>query len=101
MANAGGPVFQSNVSDEYLITQGGNNASSANTTGDMSGLTFHLFPPGATWTYQQNFFWTPFDPNDKPIKLLVTFDAKTQNALVGRPHYKVPPNFRIDLTCSK
>lgn len=91
------------VRDEYLATQAGKNGSSMNVTGG-----FHLMAkPGydwaraESWTFQQLFSWGNFDPNDKPIRLLVTFDDKTQNATPGVPHYRKPADFRIDLTCSK
>lgn len=96
-----GPAIETNVSDEYLVTQGGNNASSSNAVGGMSRLTSHEFAPGASFTYQQLFVWSPFDANDKPTRLLVTFDAKKQNALAAHPHYAAPANFRISLDCQK
>ncbi|HLJ83587.1 MAG TPA: hypothetical protein VKT51_05385 [Candidatus Eremiobacteraceae bacterium] len=102
MAHVGGPVYQSNVTDEYLVTQSGNNASSANSVGDLGALWNHVFDQGATWSFQQGFYWSPFDPSDKPVRFLATFDTKAQNALPNAPHYKrLPANFRIDLTCTK
>jgi len=92
-----------NVTDEFLATQGGKSASAANVAGG-----FHLgakpntdWSPGESWTFQQLFSWGNFDPIDKPIRLLVTFDDKTQNATPGVPHYHKPADFRIDLTCTK
>ncbi len=95
-------TLPTNVSDEFLATQSGNNASSFNTVGG-----FHLgqrnvpFPPGSSYTFQQLFAWSPFDAIDKPTRLLVTFNAATQNALPNVPHYHNPANFRINLECSK
>ncbi len=96
-----GPILETNVTDEYLVTQSGNNASSANTVGNMGPFGGHEFAPGATFTFKQLFGWSPFDKTDKPTRLLVTFDAKKQNALAGHPHYHMPANFRINLECSK
>jgi hypothetical protein len=91
------------VTDEYLATQGGKSGSSANAVGGLKiyskpGYDWH---PGEAWTFQQFFSWGNFDPTDKPVRLLVTFDDKTQNATPGVPHYRKPADFRIDLTCSK
>jgi hypothetical protein len=38
---------------------------------------------------------------DKPIRLLVTFNDKVQNATAGVSHYRKPADFRIDLRCTK
>jgi len=44
----------------------------------------------------------PFDAVDKPVKLIVTFDAATEKLAANTPQYKVnPPNFGIDLECTK
>jgi len=58
------------------------------------------FPPGSSFTFPQFFVWNPFDPNDKPTRLLVTFDVAHQNAIANVPHYRKPANFRINLECS-
>ncbi len=102
MGHTGGPVYGSNVSDEYLTTQGGNSVSSANTVGDMGPFPGHVFDRGATWSFQQTMYPNAFNASDKPSRVLVTFDAKTQNTLPApHPHYSKPANFRIDLACSK
>ena len=92
------------LADQYLITSSGNDVASSNST--VSTLTwqrfaYHEFAPGGSFTYQQNFRWGPFDPSDKPVRLLVTFDATAQNKRDNVPHFKLPADFRIDLTCSK
>jgi hypothetical protein len=100
----GTKFLATHVTDEYLTTQGGKSGSSANAVG---GLKLASKPggwdwkPGESWTFQQVFVWGNFDPTDKPIRLLVTFDDKSQNAIAGVPHYRKPADFRIDLTCSK
>jgi hypothetical protein len=72
---------------------------SSGTFGQLAG---HTFAPGGSFTYQQLFIQIPFDTVDKPVKLIVTFDAATINANPNRPHYTVnPPNYRIDLECTK
>jgi hypothetical protein len=92
------------VTDEYLATQGGNNASSANMTGGFqlgSTVPRDDWMPGQSATLKQAFSWGGFDPTDKPTRLLVTFNDKVQNATPGVPHYRKPADFRIDLTCTK
>jgi len=91
------------VTDEYLATQGGKTGSSANAVGGLllGSKPGYDWAPGSSYTFQQLFTWPGFDPADKPIRLVVTFDDKTQNAMPGVPHYRNPADFRIDLTCSK
>jgi len=92
------------VGDQFLITTSGQNVASSNSvvsTLTSQKLDYHEFAVGETFSYKQNFRWSPFDANDKPVRLLVTFDAVTQNKRDGQPHFKLPANFRIDLTCSK
>jgi len=102
-ADQGTKFVGTRVSDEFLATESGNNVSSFNAVGG-----FHLgakpgsdWAPGSSWTFQQLFVGGGLVGTDKPVRLLVTFDAKTQNALPAVPHYRMPANFRIDLTCSK
>jgi len=98
----GGPAVQTNVTDEYLVVNSGNASSSANAVGGFAlGGRNVAFPPNGSYTFGQYFSWSPFDPNDKPIRLLVTFNSALQNSLAGLPHYRIPPDFRIDLTCTK
>jgi hypothetical protein len=93
---------QTNVSDEFLATQSGNNASSFNVAGGLYlGARNIAFTPGSSYTFSQLFGGGGLNGNDKPVRLLVTFNTAIQNALSGAPHYKLPANFRIDLTCSK
>ena len=94
-----GAVVATNVTDEYLVTQSGNNVSSASAAGDMGQFGQHVFPPGASYSFAQFFTWSSFDKNDRPVRLLVTFNARAQNALPKHPHYNKTANFRIDLTC--
>lgn len=99
----GGKFAPTNVADEYLATQGGKSGSSANAAGgfQLGSKPGYDWAPGASYTFSQLFTWGGFDANDKPVRLLVTFDDKKQNAMAGVPHYRKPANFRIDLTCSK
>jgi len=92
----------SNVSDEFIATQSGNNASSFNVVGGFSlGSRNVVFPPGGSYTFSQLFAGGGLNGADKPVRLLVTFNAAMQNALPGMPHYPKPADFRIDLTCTK
>jgi hypothetical protein len=100
-AIAPGDVFDA---DQYLVTASGNNVSSSNSAGtsmNKQQLDFRTIAPGGSFTYQQRFRWSNLDPNDKPVRLLFTFDAAKQNARSGWPHYTMPADFRIDLTCTK
>jgi len=92
----------SNVSDEFLATQSGNNVSSFNAVGGFAlGSRNVVFPPGSSFTFSQLFIGGGLNGNDKPVRLLVTFNAALQNAMSGMPQYRMPANFRIDLTCTK
>lgn len=70
-------------------------------SGSFGQLAQHVFAPGGSFTYQQQFIQIPFNPV-KPVKLIVTFDAAKEKLITYRPQYKVdPPNFRINLECTK
>jgi hypothetical protein len=96
-------VAPTNVSDEFLATKNGNNASTFNTAGGFALDGRHIpFPPGVPYTFEQLIGWAPFDAADAPTRLLVTFDTATQDKLkmaIPVPHYRKPANFRISLTC--
>jgi hypothetical protein len=96
-------VAPTNVSDEFLATKSGNNASSANTAGGLAlGGRNIPFAPGVPYTFEQLIVWSPFDPADVPTRLLVTFDVSKQDAVhlpIAVPHYRKPANFRINLGC--
>lgn len=102
----GRPIAPSDTmdTDQYLITASGNNVPATNSAGtsmNKEQLDFHTFPAGGSFTYQQRFRWGPFSASDKPVRLLLTFDAVKENARVNAPHYKTPANFRVNLECSK
>ncbi len=103
LPDVGNRVAPTNVSDEFLATKNGNNASTFNTVGG-----FHIgqrnvpFMPGAPYTFDQLISWSPFDSTDTPIRLLVTFDTASQKKVKLNypiPQYHTPANFRINLTC--
>lgn len=96
-----GPIVQTSVANEYIVTKSGENASSSNTVGNEGPFPNTVVKPGGTLHQEQAFFWSPFDPTDTPVRYLVAVDAKTQNANPNWPHYKMPANFRIDLTCTR
>jgi len=92
------------ILDQFLITTSGDDVASSNSTVatlTWQKLAYHAFAPGGGYSYSQNFRWSPFDPTDKPVRLLVTFDKTAQNKRDGVPHYKGLADFRIDLTCTK
>lgn len=93
-----------NITDQQLTLAGGKTIASSNTAVtnmNMSELAVHEFPPGGSFTYKQRFRQAPFDPSDKAIRLLFTFNAKAQSLYPRGPYYKTPADFRIDLTCTK
>lgn len=96
-------VAPTNVSDEFLATKNGNNASTFNTAGG-----FHIgqrnvpFAPNDPYTFDQLISWSPFDRTDTPTRLLVTFDTAAQKKVklgIPVPQYRSLANFRINLTC--
>ena len=92
------------LTDQFIITTSGNNVASSNSTVatlTWQKLAYHEFSQGGGYSYSQPFRWSPFDPADKPTRLLVTFDKDAQNKREGVPHYKGLSDFRIDLTCTK
>ena len=93
-----------NISVQQLVLGNGDTLESdagVISSGTFDQLVAHTFAPGSSFTYQQNFLQIPFNP-EKPVKLIVTFDAATEKKITYRPQYKViPPNFRISLECTK
>jgi len=80
------------------------------TTGALNQqqLDYHSFPASGQFTYTQGFYSNQtLDQNNKPAKLLITFDvAKYRQYHPGKDakfwKMKTPGyNYRIDLTCSK
>ena len=95
-------AMPSNVTDEFIATQSGNNVSSASVAGGLSmSFRFHVFQPHESYTFTQLFLGGGLNGSDKPVRVLVLFDTATQNAIPGVPHYHLPANFRINLTCTK
>jgi hypothetical protein len=94
-----------NTSEQQIALASGNTIAVTNSAGasmNWGQLMNRSFAPGSSFTYQQRFRQGGLDPNDKPAKLIVPFDAVKQNARVGAPHYTVnPPNFRISFACTK
>jgi hypothetical protein len=65
-------------------------------------LASHTFPPGSSFTYQQRFRSAPFDATNKPVRFLITFDAKMEKQRTNAPQFTgSTPNFRISFECSK
>jgi hypothetical protein len=80
------------------------------TTGTLNQqqLDYHSFPASGQFTYTQIFLTgQTLDPNNKPAKLLVTFDVPKYKQMHPEKdakfwRQKTPGyNYRIDLTCSK
>ena len=98
---AAGDTF---ISVQQLVLGNGDTLESdagVRSSGSFVQLATHVFAPGTSFTYQQQFIQIPFNP-DKPVKLIVTFDASAEKKVTYRPQYKVdPPNFRINLECTR
>ncbi len=97
-------VAPTNVTDEFLATKNGNNASSANAVGGFAiGARNVPFLPNVPYEFTQLFAGGTLDPADTPTRLLVTFDTETQNKVklsFPVPRYtQKPANFRISLAC--
>jgi len=91
--------------DQQLVFASGDTVASSNSVVSslsMQKLAFNDFAPAGELSYVQLFRPTGFVPTDKPVKLIVTFDADAQKRRTGMPQFKsVPPNFRISLGCVK
>jgi hypothetical protein len=84
------------------------------TTGDTTAgalneqqLDYHSFPASGQFTYTQSFFANPtLDQNNKPAKLLITFDVAKYRQAFGKNAklFRLKThgyNYRIDLTCAR
>lgn len=99
--------------DLVLALQNGDTLTATDTsTGNLNQqqLDFHTFPASGQFTYTQKFLMPAgqtADANNKPVKLLVTFDVQKYRAAhpAGTAKFwkmKTPGyNYRIDLTCTK
>jgi hypothetical protein len=82
-------------------------AATATTNGNLieQKLDYHSFPASGQFTYTQTFYSSDaLDPNNKPAKLLVTFDVAGYKASHGTKYWNQKTagyNYRIDLTCDK
>ncbi len=97
--------------DMVLGLANGDTISAADTTTsrmNQQQLDYHTFPASGQFTYTQNFLSSQtLDQNNKPAKLLITFDVPQYKAY--HPHntgklwnMKTPGyNYRINLACSK
>ena len=97
--------------DMVLALANGDTLSATDTTRgtlNQQQLDFHSFPASGQFTYTQSFFsGNTLDPNNKPAKLLVTFDVAGYKAshpgntgkfwTLKSPGY----NYRINLDCTK
>jgi hypothetical protein len=103
LPDIGHRVAPTNVSDEFLATKSGNNASTANVVGGFAwGPHGTAFEPSQAVTFEQLISGGGLDPADAPTRLLVTFDTATQKKVqlpIPVPQYRMPANFRISLTC--
>jgi hypothetical protein len=99
------------IQDPVLaLANGDTMAASDLTTGTLIAqkLAYHSFPASGQFTHTQVYGSVdPLDPNNKPAKLLITFDVAKYK--VNNPNgsgkfwnQKTPGyNYRINLTCTK
>lgn len=103
LPDVGNRVAPTNVSDEFLATKGGNNASSFNVVGGFAlGARNVPFAPNVPYRFEQLIAGGNLNPADAPVRLLVTFNTAAQRKVqlpIPVPQYRTPANFRIDLTC--
>jgi hypothetical protein len=84
----------------------GDTISSSNTTLATlvaQKLDYRTFAPGSSFTHMQPFRITrgAFDASNKPVKLLLMFDAKAfANRTDGLKYSSKTPNIRIKLDCT-
>jgi hypothetical protein len=110
-SNAGVSPVDTNAQDIVLGLQNGDTITTTDSsTGNLSQqqLFFHTFPAAGQFSYTQVFLAPNLDQNNKPVKLLVTFDVPKYNknhpgssGKFWRTRSPGGYNYRIDLTCSK
>ena len=91
------------------LANGDTMAATQTTSGTLNEqkLDYHSFPASGQFTYTQMFnSGDKLDPNNKPVKLLVTFDVaayKKYHGTTGKYWNQKTAgyNYRIDLTCDK
>lgn len=95
--------------DMVLSLQNGDTISATDTTGgtlNQQQLDYHSFPASGQFTYTQSFFsGQTLDPNNKPAKLLVTFDVPKYRTVYGKNAKLFRQktrgyNYRINLNCT-
>jgi len=95
---------QTNLQPLVLALANGDTMDASRTAVDLGG---HAFPPSGQLTLTQPFLQVaPVDQNNKPAKLLVSFDVAGYKAYHGTDgkfwNQKTPGyNYRFDLTCDK
>jgi hypothetical protein len=98
------PVSDSfTLGQQVVLQSGGTIAALDTTTGTLSQqqLDYHQFPPSAQLTHVQVFVSANPDANDKPVAVVIVFDAAKLKQYPGHPAFSVtPPNYRIKFDCS-
>jgi hypothetical protein len=94
-----------NVTDQQIVLTSSDTIASSNSAGtqmNFGQLVNRTFAPGSSFTYQQRFRQANLNFSDKPVKLIVTFDAVKEKTYTHAPQYTAnPPNFRISFDCTK
>jgi hypothetical protein len=91
------------LSQQIVLQNGDKIAAWDSTTGTLSQqqVDYHQFPPSAQLTHVQAFVSNTIDPNDKPVAVVIAFDAAKLQHNPGHPAFSAnPPNYRIKFDCS-
>src|ERR1700694_119006 len=91
------------LSQQIVLQDGVKIASLDSTTGTLSQqqVDYHQFPPAAQFTHGQSFLSDSIDSNNKPMAVVIAFDAAKLQQYPGHPAFSVhPPNYRIKFDCN-
>ena len=98
-------VTPATVKGQVLVLANGAQITPGDTTiATLSAqdLGFHDFLPSAQYTHMQKFIAAgAFDPANKPVAVVISFDAARQALDKTAPQYSInPPNYKIKLDCT-
>ena len=91
------------LSQQLVLQNGQTVAAQDTTTGTLSQqqIDYHQFPPSAQFSHAQVFLVPSLDANNKPVAVIIAFDAAKLRQFGSRPQFSVsPPNYRINFSCS-
>ena len=97
------PTDSSVLSQQLVLQNGQTIVAQDTTTGTLSEqqVDFHQFPPSAQFAHAQIFVMPNVDANNKPVAVIIAFDAGKLKQYSNKPQFTVsPPNYRVRLNCS-